>query len=177
MHQVTHGLCRCKEGSEKRRGISKGRGASKEGGTLDKRPKLWIVGICLTAIGLAGVLAIGSLQTRENPAPASSSLGFWIWVVSPSLGWALAIAFVRRHRTRSLILSCGAAIAALGGIAILYFDSNRSQIPGGMNPVSSNSIVITMIVVALLQWLLLLVLALACLGMAFAKRARATELR
>ena len=157
MHQSPHGLCRREKSPEKRGCVTQERATAKKGSTLDRGPKFWIVGICLTAIGLAGVLAIGSLQARENPAPASSSLGFWIWVVSPSLGWALAIVFVREHRTLSLLLSCGAAMAALGGIAILYFDSNRSQIPGGMNPISSNSIAITMIVVAFLQWLLLLV--------------------
>ena len=135
----------------------------------------WIFGVLASAVGLVGILALGMRDARLDPAAAYDSPGFWLWVTSPCLAWALANYVTRVRFYPSLVMALGALIGQGGGLALVWHDAFRSRTPGGMNPFSSSNIVFTLMLVAFANWVLL-VLALVVAGVLWWRCSSAVEI-
>jgi hypothetical protein len=76
-----------------------------------------------------------------------------LWIASPFLVWILADHLSRAQNGPARILLIGSLVSCLGGLAILLGDTQRSHVPGGMNPVGVSGSGPTFVAVPLLQWL------------------------
>lgn len=129
---------------------------------MNRNYYLWVFSVLVCIIGLLGQLSLAVKDSRANPAPAFTMPFFWLWVVSPTLGWALS-SFCLRDRFRpSIILVICASISSIGGWWLLWRDAH--WVPtGGRNPfLATSGILMSLTIYPVLHWAFFLFSLLLC---------------
>ncbi len=117
----------------------------------------WTIGLLVSLIGLVSTITVVTQYSRSSSVPIWDSDGFWLWVCSPFVAWATASIITQERFYPSLFICLGSTLSVVGGLLFLWQDAVTPRLSGGgMNPFSSGSSALTMIVVAVFQWILLL---------------------
>lgn len=113
---------------------------------------LWVITVTVCIIGLLGQLSLAVNDSRANPAPAFTMPFFWLWVVSPTLGWVLSSFFMRGRLRPSIVLMISASISSIGGWWLLWRDAHWMP-TGGRNPfLATPGILMSLTIYPALHW-------------------------
>lgn len=132
--------------------------------------RTWPIGLSVAIACLLVQIYIGTAAARKSTAPILQMPSTWLWVASPYVGIAIGIAVVRGSSKAVGVMTIAALICLLSGGSILWFDSQATPRPGGMNPWGGGGPApgIALLASAILQWVLVVIATIISLVFAFA---------
>ena len=133
-----------------------GRPAERRGIFASSAIRLCIVGMISSVIGLTVTLQMIIGEATIHPDYLLHEPRYLLWAASPYFAWASVAYLAAKQRFWPLVVASGSSISSLG-LVLVWHDIHQPPTPGGMNPWGGGpSLKLDILILAALQWVLLL---------------------